>query len=194
MNTSSPQPCQRCGYRPPAPARVCRRCGLPYGAPPPEVDDDGEFIECPICYVVSDRHGLFEPYEFAGSRQTYERHVLGHELHPVGDDDFLESLREGDEIRIGSWRAPFDLTRRYLVTGQFDGGRQRQYQHNALVLAMASLARSEERPEPPKRSFLSRFTRGDQEAVASARRAVAEVMERYAAGSRGAAHAMTMRP
>lgn len=157
------------------------------------MDDDGAFVECPICYRVSDRHGMFDPFELAGGRLTYERHVLGHELHPVGDDDFLESLRDGDEIRIGNWRAPFDLTRRYLVTGQFDAGRNRQFQHNALVLAMASLARTGERPEAPKRSFLSRLTRGDQEAMAAARRAIGEVMERYAAGSRAGARALTLR-
>ena len=68
-------------------------------------------------------------------------HIAEHERHPVGDDDLLESLREGDRIRIERWTAPFDLVRRYLVTGAVEGGRNRAYEHNAIVNAMAQLKR-----------------------------------------------------
>ena len=38
-----------------------------------------------------------------------------HDRHPVGDDEWLETLREGDRLRWGRWSAPFDTVRRYLV-------------------------------------------------------------------------------
>lgn len=97
-----------------------------------------------------------------------------HERHPAGDDDYLERLREGDRIRIGRWSAPFDLVRRYLVTGALDGGRRRQFEHDLIVTAMTQLAR---------------FGRdavilGDQPEWRAARDAVAELMEQYHRGTR----------
>ena len=49
-------------------------------------------------------------------------------------------LREHDRIRIGRWSAPFDLVRRYLVTGIVDAGRNRLAQHNSIVTAMTQIA------------------------------------------------------
>ena len=49
---------------------------------------------------------------------------IEHDRHPVGDDEWLETLREGDRLRWGRWTAPFDVVRRYLVTGQVDAGPQ----------------------------------------------------------------------
>ena len=46
-----------------------------------------------------------------------------------------------DRIRIGRWSAPFDLVRRYLVTGVVDAGRNRLALHNALVTAMTQVQR-----------------------------------------------------
>jgi hypothetical protein len=138
-----------------------------------------------------------------GGWTTYERHAYDHEQRPVGDDEWLETLRDGDDIVIDRWRAPFDLTRRYLVTGQWDGGRDRQYAHNAVVLAMAdaSAGGTVSSPAPEKSHGGSRFgflrrpaheseATEDQEAakksadLVAARRALDAVRERYLAGSR----------
>ena len=62
-----------------------------------------------------------------------------HDRHPVGDDDYLETLREGDQIRIGRWKAPFDVVRRYLVTGAVEAGRRRTFEHNNIVTAMTQI-------------------------------------------------------
>ncbi len=97
------------------------------------------------------------------------RHIDEHDQHPVGDDDYLESLREGSRIRIGRWTAPFDLVRRYLVTGSLDGGRRRQFEHDLIVTAMTQLARF-----GPDAVIL-----GDQPEWRAAREAVAELMERF---------------
>ena len=90
---------------------------------------------------------------------------------PVGDDDWLETLREGDRIRIGRWSAPFDVVRRYLVTGQVEAGRGRALAHDAIVNAMTQIRRWGTTGE----------VFGDQPEWAAARAAVAELMERYAA-------------
>ena len=95
-----------------------------------------------------------------------------HDDFPVGDDDYLESLRAGDLIRIGRWQAPFDLVRRYLVTGVIDGGWGRAYQHSAVVTAMAQI----------KRWGADAEVFGDQEEWRAARRTVSELMERYHRG------------
>src|SRR5206468_3496465 len=95
-----------------------------------------------------------------------------HDDFPVGDDDYLESLRVGDLIRIGRWQAPFDLVRRYLVTGAIDGGRRRSYQHSAIVTAMSQI----------KRWGVDADIFGDQEEWRAARKAVGELLERYQQG------------
>ncbi len=167
--------CLRCGFTSSGAAPFCRRCGLPFGAAP--VVAEGEWpAECPVCYAAIDRHDLFP--DGRGGRTTYERHAYDHELRPVGDDLWLETLRDGDEIRIGAWRAPYDLTRRYLVTGQWEGGRAREYAHNAVVLAMVAASRAANAEDAGSTADLSS---GD---LAVARRAVEDLRERFAAGSR----------
>jgi hypothetical protein len=167
--------CLRCGFASSGSAPFCRRCGLPFGVAPVVAEGDWP-AECPVCYAAIDRHDLFP--DGRGGRTTYERHAYDHELRPVGDDAWLETLRDGDEIQIGAWRAPYDLTRRYLVTGQWEGGRAREYAHNAVVLAMVGASRAAaaeaagSTTAPPS---------GD---LAAARRAVDDLRERYAAGSR----------
>ena len=103
------------------------------------------------------------------ARFDLPRHIAEHDQAPVGDDDYLESLREGARIRIGRWMAPFDLVRRYLVTGAVDGGRKRQFEHDLIVTAMTQLARF-----GPNAVIL-----GDQPEWRAARDAVAELMERF---------------
>lgn len=159
--------CLSCG----TPARsatsaYCGRCGRPFGAEPPA---HVELPACPVCYRTCDDDGRFSSAAHPGRRLDLPRHVQEHEHHPVGDDDYLESLREGSRIRIGSWMAPFELVRRYLVTGSLDGGRRRQYEHDLIVTAMTQLAR---------------FGRdavilGDQPEWHAARDAVADLMERF---------------
>jgi hypothetical protein len=194
--------CLRCGYARSGPAAFCRRCGLPFGAAPQVEATDGPG-ECPVCYARADRGGLFPAP--GGGRTSYERHAYDHEVRPVGDDDWLDTLRDGDQVVIGRWRAPYDLTRRYLVTGQWDGRASRTYVHNALILAMVGASRDANQgtaaatpPQPAKKQtfgFLRR--RHEPEGAASADPAaptdadrldgpssVRQVRERYARGSR----------
>ena len=76
-----------------------------------------------------------------GLRVDLVRHQAEHEQHPVGDDDWLESLRRGDTHPVGRWSAPFDVVRRYLVTGQVQAGRGRALAHDAIVNAMTQIRR-----------------------------------------------------
>lgn len=164
--------CLQCGTvaRRPGVA-VCGRCGLRFGAPP---RDDAVLPACPVCYREVDPDGLIASPLRPTQRVPLVVHVHEHERAPVGDDEWLESLREGDRIRIGRWRAPFDLVRRYLVTGVVDAGRSRAARHDAIVTAMTQLARW----GPGAQVF------GDQPEWAQARAAVADLMERYHRGHR----------
>jgi hypothetical protein len=162
--------CLQCGMAPPNPSiTFCRRCGLPIGAPPRA---DAALPTCPICYAEAGDDGRLPSYHRTRGRVDLVAHMDEHEQYPVGDDDYLESLRAGDFIRIGRWQAPFDVVRRYLVTGALDGGRRRSYAHSAIVTAMAQLKRW----GPGADVF------GDQEEWRLARDAVTELMERYHRG------------
>jgi hypothetical protein len=145
----------------------CRRCGLPYGNAPRA---DAELPVCPVCYVTVDDDGRLPSLEHPGLRVDIHHHRIEHDRHPVGDDEWLESLREGDRLRWGRWTASFDVVRRYLVTGQVEAGRQRQIAHDAIVTAMTQLRRW----GPDGVIF------GDQPEWVAARAAVSELMERYA--------------
>ncbi|HEX2756218.1 MAG TPA: hypothetical protein VHM48_12175 [Candidatus Limnocylindrales bacterium] len=144
----------------------CRRCGLPIGAAPRA---EAELPSCPTCYATVDDDGLIASCRQRTSRIDLVAHMVEHEQYPVGDDDYLESLRSGDLIRIGRWQAPYDLVRRYLVTGAIDGGRRRSYQHSAIVTAMSQLKRW----GPEAEIF------GDQEEWRAARQAVGDLLERF---------------
>lgn len=147
-------------------ARVCRRCGLPFGAAPPSF---ARLAECPVCYRATDPDGRLPSLVHPAQRLDITRHIDEHERFPVGDDTWLETLRDHDRIRIGRWTAPFSLVRRYLVTGVVDAGRNRLALHNAIVTAMTQLQRWGRDPE----------ILGDQAEWRAAREAVAEVMDRY---------------
>ena len=121
-----------------------------------------------------DDDGRLDSLELPGLRVELRRHMVEHDQHPVGDDEWLETLREGDRIRWGSWTASYDTVRRYLVTGQVEAGRNRQLAHDMIVTAMTQLRRW-----GPDGEIL-----GDQPAWQAARSAVSELMERYAAGRR----------
>jgi hypothetical protein len=164
--------CLQCGT-PAAGSRgaFCRRCGLPYGQPPRA---HVELPTCPICYKAVDDDGRLPSLERPGLRVDLVRHQAEHDRHPVGDDEWLESLREGDRIRIERWSAPFETVRRYLVTGQVEAGRNRALQHDIIVTAMTQIRRWGTTGE----------VFGDQPEWAAARTAVAELMERYATGRR----------
>jgi len=178
--SASPAPstnaCLQCG----TPARsatatFCVRCGLPFGSAPRAT---AELPTCPVCYRSADDDGRLPSFDNAGFRLDMPTHLTEHERYPVGDDDYLETLREGDRIRIDGWTAPFDLVRRYLVTGATDGGRQRAYEHNAIVNAMAQLKRW----GPGAQVF------GDQPEWAAARTAISDLMERYHRGRAASRH------
>ena len=100
------------------------------------------------------------------------RHQAEHDRHPVGDDDWLESMRVGDRIRIGRWSAPFETVRRYLVTGQVQAGRNRALAHDAIVTAMTQINRW----GPGGVLF------GDLPEWQEARATVVELMERFGRG------------
>ena len=159
--------CLQCGTVARRPgAAVCGRCGLPFGTRPRE---DAELPVCPLCYREADPDGLMPSPLMPGRRVSLVLHLAEHDRAPVGDDEWLESLREGDRVRIGRWRAPFDLVRRYLVTGVVEAGRTRASRHDAIVTAMTQLAR-----------WGSGATvLGDQPEWAEARAAVVDLMERY---------------
>ena len=144
----------------------CRRCGLPYGAPPRL---EAELPSCPTCYATVGDDGRLPSFQPARGRVDLVEHMAEHETHPVGDDAYLETLRRGDRIVIDRWEAPFDLVRRYLVTGAYDGGRRREYQHSAIVTAMSQLKRW----GPGADLF------GDQAEWKDAREAVTALMELY---------------
>jgi hypothetical protein len=148
----------------------CRRCGLPIGAAPRAT---AELPSCPVCYATVDDDGRIGSLRQRTLRIDLVAHMAEHEQYPVGDDDLLESLRSGDMIRIGRWQAPFDLVRRYLVTGAFEGGRRRSYQHSAIVTAMSQL----------KRWGADMEIFGDQAEWQEARDAVTALLERYQRGA-----------
>jgi hypothetical protein len=159
--------CLQCGTPSTSSASsFCRRCGLPYGAPPRA---DVELPVCHVCYRTVDDDGRLPSLDLPGLRVDLHQHLVEHDRHPVGDDDWLETLRIGDRIRIGRWQASFDVVRRYLVTGAVEGGRRRVYEHNAIVTAMTQLKRF----GPDATIF------GDQPEWQAARAAVSELMERY---------------
>ena len=146
----------------------CRRCGLPIGAAPRA---EAALPSCPTCYASAGDDGRIPSYRQPSLRIDLVTHMFEHEQYPVGDDDYLETLRAGDMIRIGRWQAPYDVVRRYLVTGAIDGGRRRSYQHSAIVMAMSQLKRW----GPGADIF------GDQEEWRAARQAVTDLLERYQA-------------
>ena len=147
-------------------AVVCRRCGLRFGSEPPR---DGKLPTCPVCYKTAGDDGRIASLTGDGRRLDVLAHMEEHERFPVGDDDWLETLRRGDRIAIGRWTAPFDVVRHYLVTGVVDAGRSRTIQHNAIVTAMSQI----------RRWGADAQIFGDQREWAEARRAVAGLMERY---------------
>jgi hypothetical protein len=162
--------CLRCGLESDRDeAAFCRRCGLPYGAPPPELVD---LPSCPICYAEAGDDGRFPSRALPGLRVSTPEHRREHERFPVGDDEWLESMREGDRIRVGRWYAPFDQVRRYLVTGVVDAGHLRKLQHDAVTMAMSQI----------KRWGVDADVLGDQADWREARAAVAALMERYHRG------------
>lgn len=160
--------CLQCGTPAARPeATICRRCGLPYGAPPRA---DAVLATCPICYRATDDDGRLPSLADRARRLDLHAHITEHDRFPVGDDDWLETLRRGDRIRVGRFEAPFELVRRYLVTGVIDGGRSRAMRHDAIVTAMAQLARWGPDGVPVV---------GDTQAWREARGAVTALMERY---------------
>jgi hypothetical protein len=164
--------CLQCGTTSSADrAVVCRRCGLRFGDGPRA---DAALPSCPICYLTVDDDGLTPSYRNRYQRISLVAHMDEHDAFPPGDDDWLATLRRGDQIVVGRFIAPFDLVRRYLVTGQIEAGRGRTVQHNAVLTAMAQIVRWGRTPD----------VFGDQPAWVEARAAIAQVMDRYAAGRR----------
>jgi ribosomal protein S14 len=157
--------CLQCGT-PATGAQFCRRCGLPYGAPPRA---DVELPTCHVCYRSVDDDGRLPGLDLPSLRVDLQHHLREHDRHPVGDDDLLETLREGDRIRISRWTASFDVVRRYLVTGNVEAGNRRTFEHNAIVTAMTQI----------KRFGTNATIFGDQAEWQASRAAVADLMERY---------------
>lgn len=162
--------CLQCGMvSTRAAARMCRRCGLAFGDAPPA---SARLAACPVCYRETDDDGRLPSLGSPGRRLDINAHVDEHDRFPVGDDAWLETLRVSERIRIGRWTAPFDLVRRYLVTGVVDAGRNRLALHNAVVTAMTQI----QRWGPDAQ------VAGDQAAWREARVAVEALMDRYHRG------------
>ena len=99
--------CLQCGTPAPSSAiTFCRRCGLPYGAPPRL---EAELPSCPVCYAVVGDDGRLPSFRAARGRIDLVEHISEHESHPVGDDEYLETLRRGDRIVIDRWGDPAHL-------------------------------------------------------------------------------------
>ncbi len=172
VSSSAASTCLQCGLvSTRAAARICRRCGLAFGEAPPV---SARLVECPVCYRESDPDGRFASHGTPARRLDINEHVTEHERYPVGDDAFLETLRADDRIRIGRWSAPYDLVRRYLVTGVVDAGRNRLALHNSIVTAMTQVQRWGRGAQ----------VMGDQAEWKAARDAVEQLMERYHRGAR----------
>ena len=165
--------CLQCGTPAARPdATFCRRCGLTYGEPPSALV---ELPSCPICYTTVADDGRLESLDIPGLRVDLVRHQAEHERHPVGDDEWLESLREGDRLRVDRWSAPFDVVRHYLVTGQVEG----------RPAAPDGARRAGHRDDPAQAlSVPDADIFGDQPEWAAARTAISQLLERYAAGRR----------
>ena len=161
--------CLQCGMAAANGLSFCRRCGLPIGAAPRA---DANLPSCPMCYQTVGDDGRLPSYHRGRGRVDLVVHMGEHDQFPVGDDDYRETLRVGDNIKIERWLAPFDLVRRYLVTGAFDGGRRREYLHSAIVMAMSQLKRW----GPDADIF------GDQAEWREARAAISRLLERYQRG------------
>ncbi|HSW42798.1 MAG TPA: hypothetical protein VLM76_09845 [Patescibacteria group bacterium] len=162
--------CLECGTTARRPgASFCGRCGLTLGDRPRR---DATLPACPVCYREVDSDGLLPSPSMPSRRVALPWHVEDHDRAPVGDDDWLESLREGDRVRIDRWKAPYDLVRRYLVTGVVDAGRSRAAHHDSIVTAMTQVARW----------GLDATVLGDQPEWAQARAAVGYLIERYHRG------------
>jgi hypothetical protein len=162
------QSCRQCGaFQPSGSVTFCRRCGIPFGDAP---SAEARLPSCPVCYLTVDDAGLLASLAGSPRRLPIADHLVEHERYPVGDDDWLETLRVGDRIRIGDGWAPFDLVRRYLVTGVVDGGRGRQFQHDTIVTAISQVARW-------GTGEIDVFA--DQDDWRAARLAVTRLMERY---------------
>jgi hypothetical protein len=159
--------CLQCGtVATRAAVAMCRRCGLRFGDAPPA---SAKLAECPVCYRATDADGRLPSMVHRGFRVDINAHVEEHDRFPVGDDAWLDTLRVHDRIRIGRWSAPYDLVRRYLVTGVVDAGRNRLAQHNAIVTAMTQIQRWGRDPD----------VLGDQDEWRAAREAVEQLMDRY---------------
>jgi hypothetical protein len=164
--------CRQCGTASTADrAVVCRRCGLRFGDEPRR---DAQLPTCPICYVTVDDDGLTPSLGQRFQRVNLVEHMQEHDAFPPGDDEWLGTLRRGDQMAIGRFTAPFDLVRRYLVTGQIEAGRGRTIQHNAVLTAMAQIKRWGRDPD----------VFGDQPSWQEARGELAHLMDRYAQGRR----------
>ena len=91
--------CLQCGATSTRPdAVMCRRCGVRFGEPPTA---RRSLPKCTICYREADADGRFPSQARAGFRLDVNAHVDEHDRYPVGDDDWLETLRTGDRVRIG---------------------------------------------------------------------------------------------
>ena len=90
-------------------AVVCRRCGLRFGDEPRR---DATLPTCPICYLTVGDDGLTPSYRNRLVRISLVQHLDEHDAFPPGDDEWLGSLRRGDQIVVGRFTAPFDVVRR----------------------------------------------------------------------------------
>ena len=100
--------CLQCGtVSSRAAARMCRRCGIPFGQAPPA---SARLAACPVCYRETEADGRLPSLAHPSRRLDINEHIDEHERFPVGDDAWLETLRYNERIRIDRWSAPVSIS------------------------------------------------------------------------------------
>ena len=111
--------CLQCGMAMAGPqVTFCRRCGLPVGQAPRAT---AALPTCPICYASVGDDGRLPSHRRERGRVDLVAHMTEHDDFPVGDDDYLESLRAGDLIMTGSITRMLPLSPGDRARAEFEG-------------------------------------------------------------------------
>ena len=131
--------CLQCGtVATRAAARMCRRCGIPFGEAPTA---SARLASCPVCYRDTDADGRLPSLAHPSRRLDINEHIDEHERFPVGDDAWLETMRRVDRIGSAAGRRPSTSSAGTWPPGWSTRGRNRLALHNALVTAMTQVQR-----------------------------------------------------
>ena len=161
-------------------AIACRQCGTPAGlvrdvlsalraAVRRAAPSRRRVPSCHVCYQTVEDDGRLPSLDAPGLRVDLHRHLAEHDRHPVGDDEWLESLRLGDRVRIealvGAVRRCPSLPRDRRGRGWTTPGVRAQHDRDG--------------DDPAQAVGHGATILGDQPEWQAARAAVSELMERY---------------